>query len=472
MNFIGGRNRFHSAPPAQAAQSNAGGQTSFKLLRWFSVLSLIAIIFVVGGATILMTRFLTRNLLLRDAIVSRDFLEGVLTTDVGEDYFRRPAEQRDMSVLRTFVKHMSSLSGIVAADIYGADGVVAWSSEEKLIGQRVEAGDQLRRALRGYVVVEWGPEIAQEELRSRKRAFDDKIESDHLVRTYLPIRGESADNIFAVVEIVSTPHALFDSISDGIWLLQSISFGVGVVLYLAFLGIIYRADTTLKRQLERIRESEALATVGEMSAAVAHSIRNPLACIRSAAELAREEEPGNVDECLADIIHEADRLNRWVSELLMAAHGNVEFSDSVDINEVVHESLNGRALESSRRNIAVSFDKEALPSITGSRALLSHAIHNVIVNAQEAMAQGGRLTVQSRLLADGRIRLSIEDTGEGVPAHIASRIFRPMFTTKPNGVGLGLALTKRIIERHSGEIVIRTLANRGARVELTLPVRG
>jgi two-component system sensor histidine kinase HydH len=209
-----------------------------------------------------------------------------------------------------------------------------------------------------------------------------------------------------------------------------------------------------------------------MSAAVAHSIRNPLASIRSAAELAREEEPTKVGECLDDIIHEADRLNRWVSDLLMAARGNVEFAEIVDLNEVVHESLTGRAQESSRRNISVNFDKEPLPFITGGCALLSHAILNVIANAQEAIGRGGSLNIQSRLLGDGRIRISIEDSGGGVPADIAHRIIRPMFTTKPNGVGLGLALTKRIVERHSGEIVIRSRSNRGAGVELTLPVRG
>lgn len=441
----------------------------FNLLRWFSVFSFLAIVAVVGGSTWLITRHLTHNLLLRDAVVSRDFLEGVLSVDVGRAFFEQPPEKRDMARLDTFIKHMTSLTGLVAAAVYGPDSIAVWSSEPDFADRRFASGDQLQRALRGYVVVEWGSEVTRDAEHFRQIGYD--VTSDELVSMYLPIRGRRADDIFAVVKLSSTPHALFDAIADDVWLVQASAVTGGAVLYLAFFGIIYRADQTLRRQREQLREQEAMATIGEMSATVAHSIRNPLAAIRAAAELARVDADDANAECLDDIIHETDRLNGWVSELLLASRSNVELTEHVDLNEVIGAALQGRAGEAALRKITVTFDQTPLPPIVGSRALLSHAILNAVSNAIEAMTQGGDLRVRTHLPMRDQIKITIEDTGPGIPQHLLQRVFHPMFTTKPNGTGLGLALTRRIIERHAGRIDIRNVPGRGALVEMFLSVR-
>lgn len=451
-----------SAPPLR--------ERPFNLLRWFSILSFVAIVVVVGGGAMLLTKYLVRNNLLREAIVSRDFLEGVLAVDVGADFFSLPPNERDPSAFNPFVEHLKGLNGLVAAEIHRPDSVVIWSSDSQLLGG-IENMDQLRKALRGYVSVQWGSDVAAQELRLRDR-LRDRAARDRLVQFYLPIRGKTADDIIAVLELLVVPHALFDAINEDVRLTAIGAVGSGLLLYLAFFWIIHRADRIIRLQRERLIETETLATVGEMAGAVAHSIRNPLASIRSAAELARDEDARGLRECLDDIIAQADRLSGWVQELLLAARGAVDFSEAVDINDVVHESLNGKMVEVGQRNIDVTFDETPLPLVSGSRAMLSHAILNVISNATEAMTTGGNLRIESRPRGPDHVTISIEDTGGGIPGHIEGKIFRPLFTTKPNGLGLGLALTKRIIERHSGKITVESRSGHGTRVELTLPVRG
>src|SRR5262249_52668808 len=113
--------------------------------------------------------------------------------------------------------------------------------------------------------------------------------------------------------------------------------------------------------------------------------------------------------------------------------------------------------------------QETLPVIRGSRAPLAHAFGSIVANAMEAMPQGGCLRVESRTTAKGLIEIVVDDTGVGMPARVARRVFRPLFTTKPNGVGLGLSLARRIVERHGGRIELDSAAGRGTRVVLTLP---
>jgi two-component system, NtrC family, sensor histidine kinase HydH len=245
---------------------------------------------------------------------------------------------------------------------------------------------------------------------------------------------------------------------------------MGLVLYGSLFWIVRRASRIMHEQRERLVETETLSVIGEMAAAVAHSIRNPLASIRSAAELAYEEDSSGLHQCLQNITSQTDRLDGWVRELLAASRGGVVPVEKVDLNTVVKESLDGVASELQRRGINLTVNVTPLPPVRGTRAPLAHAIRSVIANAVEAMPQGGQLRVESRPTNEGHVEVVIEDTGVGMPAGIAQRAFKPLFTTKPNGVGLGLALTRRIVERHAGRIELDSREGRGTRVVLNLPV--
>jgi len=446
-------------------------QKSFSLLRWFSILSFAALVaFGLAGALFL-TRYLTAHMLMRDAEVSRDFIESILTTEKGRDYLAGRQPGAAASELDPFIEHLPTLPDVVRANFYGVDGTVIWSSDKQLVGKRFDRNDELEEALRGKIVVESGT-IAADQKKPEHVGLTTKAtegESDRFVEEYLPIRDEAGKNVIAVIELYKLPRDLFHSIDAGVrFVWVSVAIG-GLLLYLAFFWIVRRADMIMRAQRERLDEAETLTAMGEMAAAIAHGVRNPLASIRSAAELAREEDRAGANECLQDIIRQADRLGGWVRELLAASRGSGLTVEQLDLNRLIRESLEGASADLRRQGIELTLREGTLPSIHGSRAPLAHAFSNIVSNAIEAMPQGGRLRIESRTTDNGSIEIAIEDTGVGMPARVARRAFRPLFTTKPNGVGLGLSLARRIVERHAGRIDLDSVAGCGTRVVLTLP---
>ena len=463
-----------AADPSTTSETRTAGssvQKPFSLLRWFSIFSFAALVIVGIAGALFLTRYLTAHMLMRDAEVSRDFIESILTTEKGRDYLARRQPVVAASDLDPFIEHLPTLPDVVRANFYGVDRAVIWSSDKQLVGKRFEDNDELEKALRGEIVVGSGT-IAADQRKPEHVGLTTKAtegESDRFVEEYLPIRDEAGKNVIAVIELYKLPRDLFHSIDEGVrFVWVSVAIG-GLLLYLAFFWIVRRADVLMRAQRERLVEAETLTAMGEMAAAIAHGIRNPLASIRSAAELAREEDRAGANECLQDIIAQADRLGGWVRELLAASRSSGLTVGQVDLNHLIRESLEGASAELRRQGIELTLQEGTLPSIRGSRAPLAHAFSSVISNAIEAMPQGGRLRVQSRTTDKGLIEIAVEDTGVGMPARVARRAFRPLFTTKPNGVGLGLSLARRIVERHAGRIDLDSGAGRGTRVVFTLP---
>jgi two-component system sensor histidine kinase HydH len=225
----------------------------------------------------------------------------------------------------------------------------------------------------------------------------------------------------------------------------------------------------MRDQGERLVQAETLSVVGEMAAAVAHSIRNPLSSIRSAAELAFEEDESVVHRCLHNITSQADRIDEWLRELLAACRGGLVPIEKIDLNVILRDTIAGASADIKRRRIELKVIATSRPAVRGTRAPLAHAIRSVISNAVEAMPGGGILRVESRA-EDGEAQIVIEDSGIGMAPEVARKAFRPLFTTKPNGVGLGLALARRILERHAGRIELHSAVGQGTRVTLNLPL--
>ena len=451
----------------------AGSSTKrpFSLLRWFSMFSFAALVIVGTAIALFLTRYLTTHMLMRDAEVGRDFIESILKTEKGSDYLTRARPGAAASDLDPFIEHLPTLPDVVRVNLYGVDRTVIWSSDEPLVGRQFEDNRELEQALRGEIVVESGTIAADKRkpehigLTTKSRAR----ESDRFVEEYLPIRDDAGKNVIAVIELYKLPLDLFDAIDRGVrFVWVSVASG-GILLYLAFFWIVRRADVLMRAQRERLIEAETLTAVGEMAAAIAHSIRNPLASIRSAAELAREEDGTSADECLQDIITQADRLGGWLRELLAASRGSGLTVEQVDLNSLLRESLEGAAADLRRNGIELTLQEGILPSFRGNRSPLAHVFSSIISNAIQAMPQGGHLRVASRTTDKGSIEIAVEDSGRGMSASVARRAFRPLFTTKPNGVGLGLSLARRIVERHAGRIDLHSAVGRGTRVVLTLP---
>ena len=202
---------------------------------------------------------------------------------------------------------------------------------------------------------------------------------------------------------------------------------------------------------------------------MAHGIRNPLASIRSSAELALD---GNLDSArknATDIIFQIDRLGKWVRELLVFSRPLCGKNQNIDLVALVEECLHNFSTQFEQNRVSCEFVRPnlGLPPAIGNYALASQALANIVSNAIEAMPDGGslRLELQTAALPQS-VRLVVTDTGSGMSPAELDLVFKPYYTTKRNGLGLGMALVKRIMERFGGAISLHSRKGEGTRVSL------
>ncbi len=232
-----------------------------------------------------------------------------------------------------------------------------------------------------------------------------------------------------------------------------------------------KANEDLQAQQARLVESETLAAVGQMASVVAHSIRNPLASIRTSAELAQElEASGPGGEIAGDIIQEVDRMDRWIREFLQFSRpGESDLEHTLDLNEVVADALDGFSRSMEKQGVAVEFGRSEAPLLLrGDPRLLEQMLNSLLSNAVEAMPEGGTLSVTTAIQA-AHMELVVADTGVGMSAQQLRELFKAFETHKREGLGLGLALVERIVCGHGGTISVSSDKGVGTRVRLRFP---
>ncbi|MBN9688188.1 MULTISPECIES: ATP-binding protein [unclassified Corallococcus] len=222
---------------------------------------------------------------------------------------------------------------------------------------------------------------------------------------------------------------------------------------------------------------ERFAALGELSAIVAHEVRNPLGVIFNAvATLRRIMNPGGDTAMLLDIVaEESDRLNRMVADLLDFTRPRNPVLQPEDLLRVLQDAFDAaRAQAPTERPVSLSIEVEpGLAAVPMDRRQIRQALFNVAVNAIQSMPQGGEVRVRARRDTHGgreQLRIDVMDGGPGIPAELLHRVFEPFFTTKAQGTGLGLAVVKRILEEHRGEIAVESAAGRGTTFTFWLPL--
>ena len=250
---------------------------------------------------------------------------------------------------------------------------------------------------------------------------------------------------------------------------------------------LFFKDLTRVEQLEeRERLRDRLAALGEMAAAIAHEVKNPLAGIEVMAGVLKRQLTDSTDAqgVLTDIIHEAKMANAIVQEVLEFVRPIRLQVDRVSLPEVLQQAIGTAEAQVPRGGVEVSVRLPGdLPRIQGDHHQLRQVFTNLIANAFEAMSGRGlveiRVTViespdedsvAGELLSRQSVLIDVADNGPGVPAELADRIFSPFFTTKPRGSGLGLAIVRKIVDAHDGRIDMATRAAGGASFRVTLPV--
>ena len=239
-------------------------------------------------------------------------------------------------------------------------------------------------------------------------------------------------------------------------------------------GIILERRQEEQRRLEgQLHQSERLAALGEMTAGVAHEVRNPLGIISSTAELLRDRlaryEPQN--RLAQIIVEESNRLNEKVTEFLDFARPRVPNLRPCDLEATLNRGLELLAPEIDRLGITVTRDYQLDGRVLMvDQDLLYQAFLNILLNAIQAMDQGGHLTVSTTPGPRGQGgAIRFQDDGEGIEPEALNKILNPFFTTKEKGSGLGLPIVKSIIEAHQGTLEISSATGTGTTITITIP---
>jgi two-component system sensor histidine kinase HydH len=441
----------------------------FSLRRRFAVTSLVVIVGIALDLGWLVSDMLTERMLRREGEVSMEFIRNQLVTDRSADYLRDPQDAQLRERFFASMEHLSTVTEPVRANAFGADGTLLWSSDKSLIGRRDADNPELREALRGELVVHSGALDG----RSDKQEHAGLSEQTHYyVESYIPVRvaGPSGP-VVGVIELYKVPVQLSAAIRDAVLQLWVACAGSAVVLFLALNGVVGRADRVMREQQAKLSESQALAGAVELAGAVAHNLRNPLASIRTAAEMM----DGNIAhladhaEHRDDIIASVDRANRWITELVRVSHATQLPLAPVAPTPMLRDCLEELQPDMTRQQVGWRLQEGEAPEVLAHAAMLRQILLSVLANAIEAMPGGGPLAIGWHE-QEGQLHLMVDDSGSGVSDEARQALFRPFFSTKSGGLGIGLALARRTLAQWEGTIDLFSRNGSGTRVMITLPL--
>jgi PAS domain S-box-containing protein len=239
-------------------------------------------------------------------------------------------------------------------------------------------------------------------------------------------------------------------------------------------------DITMRRQLERALEHEKrLAAIGQIAASMAHEINNPLAVLRAANSYVAEVARASGDELLLETVEDVrlatDRIGGFVNHVCGFARRDRPTLSDTSVRETVRMALRLAKPRAADRRVDMSLEPGTDVRIPHDAARISQAVLNLVSNAIDAAADGGRRVVIRVLRDESRVRIQVDDDGPGLAETMQGRVFEPFATTKPQGMGtgLGLAITRQIVDEHGGGVTLGPYANSsGARAEVSLPIAG
>ena len=241
-----------------------------------------------------------------------------------------------------------------------------------------------------------------------------------------------------------------------------------------------RLEDMVAERTQELREAQAqlvrrekLAALGQIAGGVAHELRNPLGAIKNTAyflNMILSQPDTETKEALGILNKEIEACERIISGLLGFARPGPPHRTKVDINDIVRTALSRNPVPD---NIEVEsqFD-ERLPTIQADPEQLDRVFENLVINALQAMPEGGRLVVKTETPTPDRVTVSVTDTGVGIDEQTKGKVFEPLFTTKAKGIGLGLALANMVVQAHSGTFDVESEVGKGTTFTVSLSVDG
>lgn len=462
----------------------------FNLLQWFSIASLLAMLPVGAATAYALSYFITQATLQRDAAMTAQFIQNTIVVEgrhakLGAhvsfaDLLDERVNPEDFGVSREVAElgrsevldHLSSLPDTLLASVFARDGRIIWSTNKELIGDVSIGNHELEEAFAAETQVAKHHATNRAEREEQMFVVEPK---EFFIENYIPLHGANGD-VVLVAEVYKEPRTLLAMIKRGQYMVWGSTLAAGALMYLALFSIIRRGSQVLEAQRMQLVELDAMAYVGEMSTAVAHSLRNPLANIRSSAELVLYTEDKDAQKSAEQIITQVDFLSRWVRQMQHYARPVTGEAEAVSLVTILNDVLASFAMTFTKAGIRVErLDDEATqwPRIDGNVSLITQALHSILSNALEAMPKGGVITIGMELdMNSNRCLLRVRDSGVGMSEKQLAMAFKPFQTTKRNGLGVGLPMVKRVMDRFGGDVSVASHENQGTEVRLQFKLAG
>ncbi|HEY7316662.1 MAG TPA: ATP-binding protein [Candidatus Binatia bacterium] len=382
------------------------------------------------------------------------------------------------------LRHITLMPDILRFNVYNSQGVAIWAAVDKqLVGRSFADNDKLREAIQGKVVADLSS-------LSRLENISEYGAPRKVVEVFIPVYSDAARELLGVMEIYKRADPIERDIREARLVVLLGALCGGLLLYFSLFAIVRQAARKIKEQEENLLKvqadlvaSQRMAAVGEIAAAVAHGIGNPLSSIRAAAQVAKLD----FEECegpdlrrktlttLDEIIQQVDRVQKRMRGLLNFAKPMEPRPASVEINSLLQDIVHVLEPRFVAAGVNPQFDLDkSVPEVQLDVSHLEQIFMGLVTNALEATPHGGRVTIRTDALKSNgsptSIKISVEDTGEGIPVDSRERVFDPFFTTKPDGTGIGLPLAKKFVERNGGKIIVSDGASGGAKFEVVFPL--
>ncbi|SPD75386.1 putative Integral membrane sensor signal transduction histidine kinase [uncultured Desulfobacterium sp.] len=231
----------------------------------------------------------------------------------------------------------------------------------------------------------------------------------------------------------------------------------------------------LKAFEKKLVESEKMATAGQMIAGLTHEIRNPLTSIRMLGQVLqnRLKDQPETHGMLGSMVTEIDRLDRIIQQMVARINPGELQRKLSDLNRQIDDVIKvaGEGLTAQKIAIEQNLFK-GLPEVFIDEEKIKQVVWNLILNAKEAMPKGGIIMVSTAIINNGSIEILVDDSGPSITSEDTEQLFQPFFTTKPEGMGLGLSMSRKIIEQHGGTLTLKARAEGGMRARIILHMQG
>lgn len=450
----------------------------------FAVTSLIMIVAMVIAAGLTQAPFFRQAMIERESMLVRDMVNalalehGLSAFDL--EHYTEAAAQRQLE--RSF-HSLRKLRGIRRIKVFNRDNTIVWSDAPDLVGTKRTAHlDDLTQAMQGEVRAVFNP------ARTSNKIVDRGPPNPESIEIYAPIdlsaeASPPAPAVIGVLALYRAPHQLNETIREDLYLLWAVIGVFGAVLFVAlyklFVMVYSRQKiaeskfSKLTSEHERIVQIEKLSAMGELVGEIAHQLNNPLVGVINLTQLAEREvnDPRRVAELLAEVRKAGSECRDIVQRILRINQISRSEPQTADIKNLVADTV-AFCRQSLGSDHAIDFEApEPAVMLNVDPILIRHALFNLIHNAILAAPEQPVKITLAAAEHDGMpgYLLAVIDRGNGFDGDIAARLFKPFFTTRADGTGLGLAVAQHVVTKHGGTLRAENLPAGGARFSIWLP---